>query len=365
MNSSVSVVVLAKDERRCIARCLTSLMGKGFDRVVVVDTGSTDGTLDIAEAHGAEVVQVPWRDSFAAARNHGIDAVAGGWIVFLDADEWFAPGAAEQLVAYLRKSTASPRTAFAPTIFDVVRESFVNQVPRIFRARSGIRYRGRVHEYPAPIDLVWLDVEVRHDGYRREVVHAKKKTQRNLSLLDLARADEPDNPRWLYFIVHDGLPFHPADRLIEFCAKLEELTTTEARTGDHLPPSHYLRLALPLAAQGIGFQGDWDTVARYCARIDELDRGRSPDAQYLRAMAEVADGVVTVRTLKETIATRRDEELLGKSTLSPAGTHLDAAIAALLERLGRTEQAEHYRAISKRWDDLFFEESRPRTPVLW
>jgi glycosyltransferase involved in cell wall biosynthesis len=371
----VSVVVLAKDERRCIARCLDSVAGKGFDRVVVLDTGSADGTIGLVREYrkvGVELHSMSWTGSFADARNHGIDVVGTGWIVFLDADEWFAPDAAERLIARLRElavAPAPPGSAFAPVILDVDRGSWVDQVPRVFLVESGIRYRGPVHEYPVvagdrdtPIELSRVDVEIRHDGYTPEVVYGKRKTERNLALLDLARAGDPDDPRWLYFTVHDGLPFLPAARLIRFCEKLEELAARRIRTGDHLPPVHYLRLALPLACQGLGFRGDWDTVDRYCARIDELDGGGSPDAQYLRAMAEVADGVVTTRTLKETIAVRRADESLLKSTLCRSGRHLDAAIAALLECRGGADDAERYRAICDRWDDMFFEDSKLRAP---
>ena len=58
---------------------------------MVVDTGSTDRTVEIAAEFSARIVQFPWEDDFAAARNAGLDAAQGEWVFWLDADEWLDP----------------------------------------------------------------------------------------------------------------------------------------------------------------------------------------------------------------------------------------------------------------------------------
>ncbi|WP_158632602.1 glycosyltransferase [Amycolatopsis sp. WAC 01416] len=374
----VVVVVLARDEQRCIARCLNSVVGRGFDRVIVADTGSVDHTPRIVEEYkssGVELMRVPWTDSFAEARNSAVDAAGSGWIVFLDADEWLVPDAPDRLLGILRTPPVVgdlSRTAFAPIIYDVVRDSWVDQVPRIFLADGGIRFRGAVHEYLAvgdrrdeSIELVSTKVEFRHDGYSREVIHAKRKTERNLSLLRSAIAAEPQDPRWVYFTVRDALPFLSPDELMRHCETLRRMASQEVRTGDHVLPSEYLRRALAFACQSLTVRGEWRVVERYCAEIDELDSCSSPDAQYFRAMIEGLGEVVTDRTLKETISVRKNEALLGKSTLCPAGRHLDAAIAALVERRFGLERAEEYRAMCLTWDDMIFDQSKLRVqPAL-
>src|SRR3954468_21534932 len=171
----VTVVVLTRDEERCIARCLDSVVGQGFDDIVVVDTGSVDRTLQIVDGyrpHGVQVVRYPWPDSFADVRNVAIETVRTGWIVFLDADEWLDEGSTGQLTAALADLAATAdldRRVFAPIIAHVDRESAMRDVPRIFTVDSAIRYRGAVHEYPVlrgtvdePVELIGLDVVFRH-----------------------------------------------------------------------------------------------------------------------------------------------------------------------------------------------------------
>ena len=67
MSATVSLVMIVRDEERCLARCLDSVAGV-VDELVVVDTGSTDDTVRIARAAGARVLHEPWHDDFAAAR---------------------------------------------------------------------------------------------------------------------------------------------------------------------------------------------------------------------------------------------------------------------------------------------------------
>ncbi|MFD1049038.1 glycosyltransferase, partial [Kibdelosporangium lantanae] len=227
--SPVTVVILARDEERCIARCLDSVVGRGFDGVVVVDTGSLDRTTTIVAGYeGVDLVAAPWSGSFAEARNVAIDHVRSGWIVFLDADEWMDDRSAEQLrtcLAVLGGLEDVDRLVFAPTIRNVGRDDAIDDVARIFRADSGIRYRGAVHEYPVisgPVDesvgMIGVDVVFHHDGYEPAIVQGKR--HRNLDLLRVAREEDPDNARWLHFLVRDGFPVLDRAEVLELCSTL-------------------------------------------------------------------------------------------------------------------------------------------------
>ena len=88
---TVALVVIARDEASRIARLLGSLR-PWVDRMLVLDTGSVDDTVAIAQAHGAQVRNFGWCDDFAAARNAALDAAAADWHVVLDADEWLIDG---------------------------------------------------------------------------------------------------------------------------------------------------------------------------------------------------------------------------------------------------------------------------------
>ena len=366
----MSIVVLARDEERCVARCLDSVVGRGF-AVVVVDTGSVDATAAIVgeyERHGVRLVHLPWPDSFAEVRNAAIEAVGTGWIVFLDADEWFDDDSADALgecLTSLGHVEDLDRVVFAPIIQHVDRDDVVEDVPRIFLADSGIRYLGAVHEYPVrsdggPVGLVGLDLLVRHDGYTPAVESAKAKRNRNLRLLRAAWRDDPDNPRWPYFSLRDGLPVLDRAELLTLCAALGDLAEREPETGDRVGARHYYRRALCHACHGLAAMGDWSTVRSLCAELDRVDHGDSPDAHYFRLVAELLVGVPTGRDLLLTSRIRRAGDLAATSAVDPEGRHLDALIAALLDRLKGPAEADRYRELCTPWTDLFFDRSALR-----
>ncbi|WP_197093848.1 glycosyltransferase [Nonomuraea sp. SBT364] len=365
----VSIVILAKDEERCIARCLDSVVDLGLDNILVLDTGSTDDTPRIVERyrdHGVRLIRTPWTRSFARTRNQAIDAVGEGWIVFLDADEWLTERSARNLrpcLMYLSRLEGLRRMAFAPEIIDVDRNVHTTDLPRIFRADSAIRYRGEVHEYPViaegpgtPVDVIGIDIQVNHDGYTRSVVISKDKRRRNLDLLETARANDPGNPRWWYFSIRDGHVTLDHAELISMCDTLKELTDKPARHGDHRGARDYYRRALAPACQRLAAMRDWTNVSRYCEDLPRVD------AYYFRAIRELLSGAVTESDLLEAVRLRRDDEMTADSVVEPSARHLDAIIIALLERVRDRAEADRYLEFCSLWTDSFFEDSRLREP---
>ena len=148
--------MIVKNEERFLADCLASVAGIAAE-TIVVDTGSTDRTVDIARAHGARVVGYTWDDNFAAARNAGLALARGSHVLVLDADERLGPGAREGLeraqrdpqllLGSLPLHNASTLDA---THLEVVtgtkRIGGPVFVPRLFPNRPELRYTRRVHE---------------------------------------------------------------------------------------------------------------------------------------------------------------------------------------------------------------------------
>ena len=92
----ITQCMIVKNEEKNIRQALS--WGKEVvSEQIVVDTGSTDRTVEIAEQMGAKVYHFSWIDDFAAAKNYAIEQATGEWIVFLDADEYFQPEAAQKL----------------------------------------------------------------------------------------------------------------------------------------------------------------------------------------------------------------------------------------------------------------------------
>ena len=84
----ISGCCMVKNEEKNLPRTLDSIKSV-VDELIIIDTGSTDGTIDIAKSYGAKIIETTWNDDFSTPRNMAIDAANGDWIIFLDADEFF------------------------------------------------------------------------------------------------------------------------------------------------------------------------------------------------------------------------------------------------------------------------------------
>ena len=188
---TIALTMLVKNEARSLARCLDSV-APWVDKMIVLDTGSTDDTIAIARAHGAEVYERRWTNDFAAARNAALARSDADWNLVLDADEWLTSGG-----EYLQALRHDSRRAIHNIRIDSDLGSGSNtlisshRIPRILP--RGVRYKGRIHEQPAhSLPIIEASVTVRHDGYMQEQLDTKK--GRNLALLEKSLADTPDDP---------------------------------------------------------------------------------------------------------------------------------------------------------------------------
>lgn len=136
--------MIAKDEAGLIASAVGSCAGV-YEELVVVDTGSTDGTPDVARGLGARVYAHAWEDSFSAARNFALERVRTKWAVMIDCDETLAAGAAEQVRRALETRPDAHGFVCAVRVH-VGAESVTTQEVRIGRADLDYRFRERVHE---------------------------------------------------------------------------------------------------------------------------------------------------------------------------------------------------------------------------
>jgi glycosyltransferase involved in cell wall biosynthesis len=209
--STIAVCVIARDEERFIGGCLESVR-PFVDEIVVVDTGSLDGTTEIARALGARIETFRWRDDFAAARNAAIETATADWIFMLDADERVEPDSGGVLRDLpprmpIEVHGACPRIE-SRTLGDANGPSSItSEAPRFFRRSPDLRYVGAIHE-----DLVFLpdpaatrnvsvhDLRVIHYGYDSTVYAARGKDERNTRLLVREVAERPGDPRPLYFL---------------------------------------------------------------------------------------------------------------------------------------------------------------------
>lgn len=203
----LTLCLITRNEERFLPQCLRSAQPIAT-QIVVVDTGSTDRTCDLAREFGAEVHTVPWTDDFSAARNAALEHARGDWVLFLDADEELPAEHHASLRAELQRRDV---LGWRLPLVNVGLESEGHHlVPRLFRNAPGVAFRGRIHEEAftslEPLGRAWnLDLRpgrslIHHHGYRPEVAQARDKTARNLRLLQRAVQEEPDHPHlWMSY----------------------------------------------------------------------------------------------------------------------------------------------------------------------
>ena len=204
--ASLAAVLIVRDEARCIVRCLDSVR-PFVDRIVVLDTGSTDDTPALAKACGATVHHMAWPDDFSIARNHALDLADADWNLILDADEWIDSGG-DGLRAWCggppRLGTVCVHSGYDPAgavVADGPQAANRSWITRLLP--RGVRYRGRVHEQPvSPLPRARLDLHIGHDGYFDAQMAGK--IDRNAPLLLRELSDRPDDPYILYQLGKDA-----------------------------------------------------------------------------------------------------------------------------------------------------------------
>lgn len=248
---TLSACLIAKDEEDDLDRCLSSLSGLA-DEIVLVDTGSTDDTVEIARSYGAKIGHYEWDDDFSAPRNESIRLATGHWILVLDADEEIDAEA----VPRIREAIVRPQYGgYFLKFHNYMSENHqadvvVHQAPRLVRRIPGVEFRYRVHEQVLPSILeAGLPVShisgtsINHYGYAPEIMEAKGKSERMIRMLEQAVEDYPEDPfQWFNLATAYSTLERRAD-VVRAARKAAELSAASARRNFALLAPNYQLLA--------------------------------------------------------------------------------------------------------------------------
>lgn len=199
----ISLCMIVRNEEQHLDRCLTSVKAV-VDEICIVDTGSTDGTVRIAENHGAKLTSRPWDDDFSAARNASLEMASGDWVLHLDADEELSEKAINMIPALVQR----PGTGAYILPVDSYVPSGISRAYclRLFQRDPRAQYRGRIHEDIGPaleslgITVATAEAPVWHYGYREDPMVATGKRSRNRSLLIKSLEEQPGHPWYVYYL---------------------------------------------------------------------------------------------------------------------------------------------------------------------
>jgi tetratricopeptide (TPR) repeat protein len=183
----ISLCMIVKDEEALLPRCLQSVQN-AVDEMIVVDTGSTDHTVEIAQQLGAAVYHHAWKDDFAEARNESLRHAQGDWVLVLDADETLIP----DCLPSLRRAVQSPNCLAVTLLREEIgaQQNPYSLLCRLFRRHSQIRFQRPYHETVDDSVAMLLAQEpswelyslpmaaIAHDGYRPEAIAQQGKSDR-------------------------------------------------------------------------------------------------------------------------------------------------------------------------------------------
>ncbi len=194
----LSACLIVRDEEDFIETCLASLKLIA-DEIIVVDTGSADRTMEIAKRFSAKVIEFPWIGDFSAARNVGLEAATGDWIIFLDADEELV---AEDIPEVKQLLLDQGQHAYYLKVINLLGQSEAGarrtEFPsvRLFRNIPQYRFQGRIHENlqppPGYDEAALSNIRIIHRGYLDKVFGKRQKLNRNKRML--AAAGEQHDP---------------------------------------------------------------------------------------------------------------------------------------------------------------------------
>ncbi len=218
----ISQCMIVKNEEENIERALS--WGKGIvSEQIVVDTGSTDQTMEIARRMGAKVYEFPWINDFAAAKNYAISKAKYEWIAFLDADEYFSHEDAQKLLYYVKGLQNTSYDNLMTSLVNLDRRGNIMSVItqcRIFRNLPNLRYEGKIHEHLIMTDessIVTADASkeltICHTGYAK----GEQKRIRNRSLIKAELLKNPNDYRMLGYLgsdYHESKQYEKAEQTL-------------------------------------------------------------------------------------------------------------------------------------------------------
>lgn len=337
----LSLCMIVRDSAKTLGACLASIR-QYVDEIIIVDTGSLDNTIEIANSYGASVYAFPWCDDFSAARNESLRHASGEWILWMDSDDTMPLESAVKLRDTLKRTTDPAclgqlvRVRCPKPSERGMDEAVVDQV-RILRRVSGLIFSGRIHEQVLPAIqrlggvLQQTDIEVVHSGADYGPETRKQKFDRNLRLLLL---EEQDHPHDVSIQLNLGMTYGEAGihhKAVESLKKCLEYATT----GNHDLTKAYSLLVVSLIELG-----RIDEAAVFCSAA----RQKAPDDAELMFHA----GILEQRTGHLAEAAEHFERLLSQSARTRLAG-IDAGIlgykahhnlAVVYFRQGRFLQAE-------------------------
>jgi glycosyltransferase involved in cell wall biosynthesis len=285
MAKTVSLCMIVKNEEKRLPRCLDSYKPL-VDEIVVVDTGSSDGIVEISRSAGARIFTTAWENDFSKARNLSLDKASCDWILWTDADDFITPPNVEKIRRI--KDVFPLRTAFSFMIKnsqDGLLGDVFNQV-RMFPRHPKIRFRYKVHEQVLPaiqelgFATEYTDIMVVHTGYAGPEV-IREKQLRNLTILEQEMKERPDNPVVVYSYAGTLLDLEEFDKAVPLYEKARQLSIDLKR-------EPHIAEGVPISLASLfGRRKDWKSARQWAEEAYKINPSHAQTNSMLGEICEM------------------------------------------------------------------------------
>lgn len=201
----LTLCMIVKNEKKSLKNCLAKAAAF-VDEIIVVDTGSTDNTKDIAAQFTNKIYDFKWCNDFSKARNFSISKASNDWILILDADEFITDFNKDTVDEFINNPLNKSKVGRIQiiNIMEYLSDNkrCMERLSRFFN-RNYFHYEGIIHEQLTGLDendykINIVDITVEHIGYTQEILNKTNKLKRNIELLEVAVKNDPEDP-YLYF----------------------------------------------------------------------------------------------------------------------------------------------------------------------
>lgn len=223
----ITLCMIVKNEQASLGTCL-DMIADQMDEIIIVDTGSADRTKEIAAKYTDKVYDYVWTNDFSEARNYSISKASNDYILIIDADEIMQDIDVSQIKKLIQENPT--KIGRLLRINEFIRNGnpyrFYERVNRLF-SRKHYNYDGMIHEQIKPINnndstsiqseqdqSYLIPLTIIHSGYEGGVTVRKKKTERNIKLLNVAHAKNPNDPYILYQL---GKSYYMEENYVSAC----------------------------------------------------------------------------------------------------------------------------------------------------
>jgi glycosyltransferase involved in cell wall biosynthesis len=238
-NPTLSLCMIVKNEEEFLPACLESVKDY-VDEIIIVDTGSTDKTVEIAGKYGAKVYHHAWENSFSKARNYSLKYATCDWIMWLDADEEVDKEDAHKLREAIKDNDVNVICLPLFSRFNNDKNLAVANSGKIFRNNLGFHFEGIVHnalKFSGPTKNV--NIRIDHYGYNQDEEQMERKFIRTSTLLKEQIKNDPEDPKPHHYLATAYLERKKYDESIKASLRAIELYERHDKTSQLLLFTYY------------------------------------------------------------------------------------------------------------------------------